>query len=141
MAVRVRLRIRARASGREVVTSALVNSGYEVDEPEILLPRRLVDYLGIAVEAPHARPLIYETPTGLYRLLMTPKAVDVHLDDLCIEVKGVNVAVSEFEREVLLSDKLTSALGIQLLDVAEGVWRHRDDGPEVRRQSVGPEYW
>jgi len=39
--------VRLRAGGAEVATSALVNSGYEVEEPEVLLPRRLAEYLGL----------------------------------------------------------------------------------------------
>ena len=36
MAVRVRLRIRK--GGREVTTSALVNTGFEADEPQLACP-------------------------------------------------------------------------------------------------------
>jgi len=69
MGVRVRIRIKSRSSGIEVETSALVNSGYEVSEPEILLPRRLAEYLALPLRPPRARVLIYETPMGLYNLL------------------------------------------------------------------------
>ena len=47
MAVRVRLRIRARHGGGEVETSALVNSGYEADSPQLLIPRPLAARLGL----------------------------------------------------------------------------------------------
>lgn len=40
MAVRVKLKVKGRRTGATVETVALVNSGYEVEEPEILLPKR-----------------------------------------------------------------------------------------------------
>ena len=43
MAVRVRLRIRK--GGREVTTSALVNTGFEADEPQLVVPLRLAEEL------------------------------------------------------------------------------------------------
>jgi len=71
----------------------------------------------------------------------SPKAVSVHLVDVCKRVEEVNVAVSEGEREVLISDALAEALGIQLVGIARGLWRYRDDPPDVIRESVRAEYW
>ncbi len=39
MAIRVKLRIKQ--GDKEVVTSALVNSGFEANSPQLLIPRRL----------------------------------------------------------------------------------------------------
>lgn len=141
MGIRVRISIKAIDSGNEVTTAALVNSGYEVDEPEILLPRRLAEYLGIDLRPPKARVQTYETPLGIFYLIFVPRAVDVHLVDVCQRVAEVNIAVSEEEREVLISDKLASALGIQLIDIGKGLWRHRDDPPDTVRESYRAEYW
>jgi hypothetical protein len=141
MAVRVRLLIRSLDTNVEVLTAALVNSGYEVEEPEILLPRRLAEFMGISLKPPRARVMVYETPFGFYHLIFSPKAVNVHLVDVCKSVEEVNVAVSEGEREVLISDALAEALGIQLINIARGLWRYRDDPPDVIRESVRAEYW
>ncbi len=141
MGVRVKLVIKSKFSGTSVHVSALVNTGYEVEEPEILLPRRLAEYLNIPLTPPEARTLVYETPTGFYRLLFIPKGVDVHLVDVCVEVKDVHITVADHEREVLISDKLAGALGIQLINIAEGIWRHERDPLEVKRKSTPPEYW
>ena len=137
MAVRVRVRICSKE--RCVVTSALVNSGYETGEPEMLLPRRLADFLGVARGRGEA--LVYETPFGFYRLLHYPSALEVELVDVGVKVSGVGATVSEFEREALISDKLASAPGIQLLDVGRGLWRHASDPPGRVRESARPEYW
>lgn len=98
MAVRVRLLIRSLDTNVEVLTAALVNSGHEVEEPEILLPRRLAEFMGVSLKPPRARVMVYETPFGFYHLIFSPKAVSVHLVDVCKSVGEVNVAVSEGER-------------------------------------------
>ncbi len=45
MGVRVRLRLVGRKA--EVVTSALVNSGFESDDPEVILPPPVAELLGL----------------------------------------------------------------------------------------------
>jgi hypothetical protein len=45
LAVRVRLRIKG--TSREVVTSALINSGFEADEPQLVIPVGLGEALGL----------------------------------------------------------------------------------------------
>ena len=47
MAVRIRLRIRCLRRSKEVVTSALVNSGFEAETPQLLIPRRLAIESGL----------------------------------------------------------------------------------------------
>jgi len=141
MAVCVELLVRNLETGFEVVTAALVNTGYEVYEPEILLPRRLAEYMGLSLRPPKARVEIYETPLGLYHLVFIPKAVSVHFVDVCEIVDNVNVAVSEGEREVLISDDLGEALELQLVEIGRGFWRHRRDPLYTIRESVRAEYW
>ncbi|MBS7653183.1 hypothetical protein KEJ13_08655 [Candidatus Bathyarchaeota archaeon] len=46
LAVRVRLRIGS--GNREALFSALVNSGFEADEPQLILPYRLAGVLGLS---------------------------------------------------------------------------------------------
>ena len=53
MGVRVRVRIKALigpSAGASVETSALANTGYEAESPEILLPRPLAEHLGLPAE-------------------------------------------------------------------------------------------
>ena len=64
MAVRVKLKVKGRRTGATVETVALVNSGYEVEEPEILLPKPLAEYLNLPLTPPTARTLNYESPFG-----------------------------------------------------------------------------
>jgi len=141
MGVRVRLAIKSVDTGVEVTTAALVNSGYEVEEPELLVPRRLAEYLGIPTRPPRARIELYETPTGVFHMVLAPRALSVHLVDVCKRVENVHALVSDSEREVLISDALASALGIQIIDAKKGLWRLSSDPPDTVRESCGPEYW
>ena len=54
MAVRVRLKIRTCKGeiGREAISSGLVNSGFESDIPEIILPLGLASNLGLYPKLP-----------------------------------------------------------------------------------------
>ena len=47
MAVRVKLRIKGRS--REVVTSTLINSGFEAQEPQLVISPRLAEALGLTL--------------------------------------------------------------------------------------------
>ena len=52
-----------------------------------------------------------------------------------------DVLVSTIEREVLISDKLASALKIVLEDPGEGLWRLRTDPPDRLRRSEELQEW
>lgn len=45
MAVRIKLKVRS--PSREMVTSALVNSGFEAETPQLLIPRSFTLNLGL----------------------------------------------------------------------------------------------
>jgi hypothetical protein len=47
MAVRVRLRLKSRTTGRELRVNALVNSGFETFKPQLLVPARVAELLGL----------------------------------------------------------------------------------------------
>jgi len=100
VAVRVKLKVRGRRAGSTVETVALVNSGYEVEEPEILLPKPLAEYLNLPLTPPAARTLNYESPFGIYRLTFIAEAVDVELLDVDAAREKVHCTISPYEREV-----------------------------------------
>jgi len=131
VAVRVKLKVRGRRAGSTVETVALVNSGYEVEEPEILLPKPLAEYLNLPLTPPAARTLNYESPFGIYRLTFIAEAVDVELLDVDAAREKVHCTISPYEREVLLSDQLSEALGITILNPGRGFWMHTNDAPNV----------
>ncbi|MEM1909881.1 MAG: hypothetical protein QXT79_10950, partial [Thermofilaceae archaeon] len=77
MAVRVKLRVRSLRSGREVVSSALVNSGFEAETPQLLIPRRLALELGLWPPPEDAYLVEVGTAGGPVRNYLVPGAAEV----------------------------------------------------------------
>lgn len=137
MAVRIKLKIKSKRG--EVVTKALVNSGYESEEPEILVPVSIAKNLGLYPK------LLAESSIESYRVaggreekfIFTRKAVEVKVitEDRTSPEVSCNLLISEMEDEVLISDKLSSKLRIVLLDIGEGLWCFRDELGKKTRKS------
>jgi len=73
VAVRVKLKIKSLKTHREIVTSALVNSGYEADTPQLLLPRRLAAELGLWPPPDDAQLVEFETAGGPVRVYLNTR--------------------------------------------------------------------
>jgi hypothetical protein len=139
MAVRVKLLV---SSGdRRLTTVALVNSGFEADTPQLLLPLKAAHELGI-------RPPLggleatYDTAGGATRVWVYPEAARVRL--LCEEGElgdevSADIVVSPIEDEVLISDRLAGSLRIVVEDFSLGTWRVR--GSRKRRRSEAVQVW
>lgn len=140
MAVRVRLRIRSRRSGREVVTSALVNSGFEADTPQLLIPRRLATELGLWPPPEDAYVIDVGTAGGPAKKYFVPGAVEVSVvtEDRVVGPVVSDILISGIEHEVLISDRLGGELGIVILDL-RGKWRLSDE--DRARSTETPQYW
>lgn len=142
MAVRVRLRLRA--GGAEVLTSALVNSGFEADTPQLVVPIALARRLGLWSRALlEGRIQLYGTVAGPTRLYVLPSSLEVSIaeDDFETQPVVADAVISDVEREVLISDYLAGALGIAIEDLREGVWRIKSDPSGRLRRSRPPQYW
>jgi len=141
MAIRVRVLIKNPNTNIQIETSALVNSGYETHMPEIHIPLPLVRRLGFSIEEFSIGTITLcgqiEIPTRILGVV----SVKVKVQNK--ETTWVNAIATSIgrENEVLLSDKLTDALGISPIKVGEGLWRLFDDSPNIVRRSVRPEYW
>lgn len=141
MGVRVKIKVRSLYTDREVITVGLLNSGYETEEPECIIPVRLAEELGIWPELPKgARVKSYETTGGPVRMYclrggaeITVIAVDERSSCKC------DLAISEIEREVLLSDAAIELLNIIIDSPFKGLWRFRESSKLY--QSEKPEYW
>lgn len=138
MAVRVKLRIRS--SGGEVVTSALVNSGFEAETPQLLIPRSLAAKLGLWPPPPEAYLVEVGTAGGPVRNYMVPGAAEVYVEagDRTVGPVRCDIMISSHEYEVLISDKLGGELGIVILDL-RGKWRFSDE--DKIRETEPPQYW
>ena len=138
MAVRVKLRIRS--SGGEVATSALVNSGFEAETPQLLIPRSLAAKLGLWPPPPEAYLVEVGTAGGPVRNYMVPGAAEVYVEagDRTVGPVRCDIMISSHEYEVLISDKLGGELGIVILDL-RGKWRFSDE--DKIRETEPPQYW
>ena len=141
----VRVRVRLRSTGGEVVTAALANSGFETEEPEVILPTRVAERPGIYPRLPSGSQVEEYTGVGgvVVRTFVVKRSVNVSLltSDREIGPSDAVSVVTPGEDEVILSDKLMDALKIVLLRPGEGVWKLVDDGENVVRKSEHSERW
>jgi len=137
----VRVKVKIIVNGREVVTSALVNSGFESDSPDICIPTELARYLGLwpsreveSVETLTAggEATVYVLGKGRLQLLVN--------SEVKVEIE-CNLIMNPHIDEVLLSDYVIDELGIIIISFRKGLWRHVSDSPSTIRSSVEPEYW
>lgn len=140
MVVRVKLKIRSLLSGSEVVSSALVNSGFEAETPQLLVPRSLAVKLGLWPPPPQAYLVEVGTAGGPVRNYFVPEAAEVYVvtEDRIVGPVKCDVMISNLEYEVLISDMLGSKLKIVILDL-KGKWRFSDE--EKVRTTEPPQYW
>jgi len=141
MGVRVRLRIKS--AGKTVETTALVNTGFETEQPEILLPANLAEKLGLYPPAEGSTLEEYSVVGGKTLIIKSsqPAEVQVLVEDRNTNPVMAVPIISSEETEVLISDKLASKLKLSIDDPGEGLWRFRDEPPTKTRTSVPPEYW
>ena len=143
MAVRVRLAIRNRETGALAELAALVNSGFETETPQLLLPVAAARELGLWPLRPEAVSATYDTAGGPVSVWVYPRALSVRVLVEDVEAPEViaDAVISTVEREALISDKLMSVLQIAIEDAGEGLWRFRFEGLGRLRRSVGPQFW
>jgi len=139
--VGVRVRVRIESGGRQLVATALLNTGYESDAPEVLLPLRAAEELGLWPPPSGSRTETYVSASGYVRVVRVPGAgrVTVLAGDRESESVPADIVVSELSDEVLLNDKIIGRLGIVLVDPGEGLWRFRDE--DKLRGSERPQRW
>jgi hypothetical protein len=120
MAVRVRVRISL--GDRSIETNALINTGYEAETPQILVPIPAAEALG-AWPPQGAFESTYETAGGPLRAWVYPRGCRVKIvaeGAATVEVEA-DLVVSPITDEVLINDKLTGKLQIVLEDAGQGL--------------------
>ncbi len=143
MAVRVKLRIKAKGDKGEVVSSALVNSGFETEKPQLLIPLALARALGLWPPPPTSSIAELGTAGGPVRNYLVPDALEVSIltGDRSTEPVECCAIISHIEEEVLINDKLSDELKIVMLRPGAGIWRLADDPEGMSRRSEPPRYW
>lgn len=140
MGVYVRVRLRGRSSGREVTCVAVVNTGFRSETPDIVLPVKVAEQLGLW-PLTEAYLVSAEVVGGEVRMYFLERAVEVTVveEDRTSRTVVSNVLIEPGEREVLISDCLAEELGIQILFPKRGIWRFVDDPPGMLRESAAGE--
>lgn len=147
MVVRVRVRLdplKGRCAGSTYEVTCVANAGYETRGPEMVMPARFAEVVGLLPGLPEGtRSKTYRTTAGPIRVHFVEGSVEVMVvaKDRVSEAVRCGVAISELEDEVLLSDKLISALGVVIEDAGEGLWRFRGEPIDRLRESPPPELW
>ena len=123
MAIRVRLRVEREDRVLEEV--ALVNSGYETDTTQLMIPIDLARILGSWPPPMDAREVVFETAGGPVRVWVVESAALVKAIASDAESRGVNVdlVLSTHIDEPLISDILADKLGV--VKDFEGLWRFK----------------
>jgi len=123
----VRIKLRLRRGEKEKIVVALVNSGYEADTPQLMIPIALAREFDLWPPSENTRELVYETAGGPLRVWFIPRALSVKAVAGDVESREVivDVAISPFADEPLISDMLAGALEIAVEDFARGLWRFR----------------
>lgn len=141
LGVRVRVKIISR-KGLSVETSSLLNTGFESESPEVLVPVRVAEALGLWPELPNGAAIrAYETAGGIVRMPTIEGGAELQAiaGEKVTRPIRCSLVISELEREVLLSDRAIEGLGIVIESPGTGLWRFKDD-PELQR-SAEPQYW
>lgn len=132
----VRVKLRLRADKRTKLVRALVNSGFESSETEIILPPSIAKSLGVftvgAIED-------FEVAGGGRAVgcrLEKPIEVELGIKDRPVKRVKTKVTVLYGESEVIIGDRLASALGIVILDPYRGLWCLRDEFGKKSRKSA-----
>lgn len=125
MAVRVKLRIER--SDRSAEAVALVNSGYEADTPQLMIPTGLARELGLWPPPPDSREEVFDTAGGPLRVWIIRGAATVWVVAGDVESTRVkaDLVISPLADEPLISDALAEMLEIVVEGFWRGLWRFR----------------
>lgn len=140
----VRVKIRVEFKNSIVDATALANSGFETDSPQLLVPYAFLIKNNINLELlGKPKTVEYDTAGGPVTMYVYPEACSVTAVEEDRVSKNIrsDLAISPIEKEVLMSDALIEELEIIILSPRKGLWRFVDDPLQKVRHSHKPEYW
>ena len=132
----VRVKVRIGVGSRSIELPALLNSGFESNEPDVVIPVRVAETLGLW---PPRGFRLEEVATagGDVRIFVLPRQGRIRLllgTNYEPEI-ACNILINPYVDEVLLSDYVIDELGIVVLSFRRGLWRHKEDPEGTVRQS------
>ena len=134
----VRVVVEIKRGDKVIESSALVNSSYEAEEPELHIPIALARTLGFNLECLRGeRYRVVGAEVTTY--ILGNVLVRVKTEDRSTEWINAKAVTVPGEYEVILSDALTEQLGIEIVKPKKGLWRF--SGETKTRESTKVKYW
>ena len=134
----VRIPVEIKHGDEMTLTAALVNSGYESDEPELHIPLALAKTLGFRLEGLKGeRYKVVGAEVTTY--ILGDVLIRVRTDDKTTKWVRAKAVTVPGEYEVILSDAVTEQLEVELVKPRTGLWRFT--GESGSRESVEAKYW
>ena len=145
MVVRVKVRLRPLkgSTGKAIESVAILKSGYESAEEEVISPVKVAERLGLWPRLPEGTEIEeYEAAGGIkVRTYFIKDCLEIQVvtEDKVSEPVKTAAVIMEGQDEILLSDASISAHRIVIEDAKQGLWRFR--GEYKLRKSEKPQYW
>ena len=145
MVVRVKVRLRPLKgnAGEAIESVAVLNSGYESVEEEVIIPVKVAERLGLWPRLPEGTEIEeYEVAGGIkVRTYFIKDCLEIQVvtEDKVSEPVKTAAVIMEGQDEILLSDASISAHRIVIEDAKQGLWKFR--GEYKLRKSEKPQYW
>ncbi|MGQ9691704.1 MAG: hypothetical protein ACUVQY_10720 [Thermoproteota archaeon] len=134
----VRVKVKVVVGGKTAETVVLVNSGFETDRPQLLVPYDFLSLNNIGLDMLGKPTAVeYDTAGGPITMYTYPRvcAVTVVEEDRVSKSVKADLVLSPVEKEALMSDALIEELEIIILSPRKGLWKFSDDPPSKVRQS------
>jgi hypothetical protein len=138
LAVRVRVRVKSRSSGKSIVVRVLANGGAESPRPCIVVSEDIAESLGLW-PTNNFKVHQVEEASSVGEVYVIEGAVELELlgeHDESLSRVGADLVVQKGLIEPLITDITIDELGIQVISFSKGLWRFRDDPPDKVRRST-----
>jgi hypothetical protein len=120
----VRIPVRVSRNGRVIEVVALLNSGYEVSTPQLLIPVWLARKLELWLPPAGSWEEVFGTAGGSFKVWVARRGAVVRVLGGYVKSRDVmvDIVVSPLADEPLVSGRLAGALEIAVEDFAERLW-------------------
>ena len=142
LVVRVRLRIRSKETNKSIELPVLVNGGAESPKPCVVVPTEVAKELGFWPPK-EVEVYLVEEASSTSEVYLVPNALELELlgdEGEVLSRVDADLAVQEGLSESLITDITIDELGIQVISFSRGLWRHKNDSPDIIRKSVSVKY-
>lgn len=137
MVVRVKLRIKSKLTNRSVELVVLANGGAESPKPCVVVDVETAEALNLWPSQGELYSI--EEASTTTKAYLLPEAVKLELLDEggnILSDVDADLIIQEGLHEPLITDITIDSLGIQVISFSKGLWKHKEDQPNVIRRSA-----